>query len=102
MIRASVVTLIGAVPEANGVYDAPARAERTVYCDVQSVTRAEAYDALNHGLHPSLVLVLGDYAEYRDEMACRFEGKLYKVLRTYIRKDNRIELTVERVTNHDI
>lgn len=97
MIRASTVTLISTLPDAHGVYDAPALMEREVACDVESVTRIEAYTALNHGLHPSWVLVLSDYAEYDDEQTCRFEGKLYKILRTYTRPDHRIELVIERV-----
>lgn len=102
MIRASAVKLIDAVPEAHGIYEAPARDGKTVPCDVQSVTRREAYEALSHGLHPEWVLVLADWAEYGGQMTVEFEGHLYKVLRTYTRNDHRIELTVERMTVHDI
>lgn len=102
MIRASEVTLIAAVPDAHGVYETPARPERTVFCDVQSVGRAEAYEAMSHGLRPEWVLVLSDYAEYDGELECRFEGRKYKILRTYVRNDHRIELTIERMRVHDL
>lgn len=102
MIRASVVTLLGEVPEAHGVYETPTQPQRTVACTVQSVYQQEFYNALNHGFTPSLVLVLGNYAEYQDERECIFEEKRYKIIRPYIRSDNKIELTVERVTNHDV
>lgn len=102
MIRPSAVTLISSLPDAHGVYDAPALAEREVGCDVQSVTRREAYEALSHDLHPEWVLILSDYAEYQDELTCRFEGKLYKIIRTYVRPDSRIELTIERVRGRDL
>lgn len=102
MIRASVVTLVSAVPEAHGIYDSPAASTREVPCNVQSVGRREYYEAKSHGLSPEWVLVLGDYAEYNDELTCIFEGKHYKIVRTYTRSDNRIELTVERMTNHDL
>ena len=102
MIRASVVTLVAATPDAHGVYDSPATSTREVPCDVQSVGRREFYEAKTHGLSPEWVLVLSDYAEYQDELICIFEGKPYKIVRTYTRNDNRIELTVERVTNYDL
>lgn len=102
MIRSSVVTLIQPVPEAHGIYDTPAAGGRTVPCDVMSVTRREHYDALSHGIHPEWVLLLGDYAEYHDELFCTFEGRQYKIVRTYTRGDRRIELTIERMTAHDI
>lgn len=102
MIRASTVTLISALPDAHGVYDAPYLTDREVACDVQSVTRNEAYAALNHGLHPECVLVLSNYAEYQGETTCCFENYLYKILRTYIRPDQSIELVIERMRNHDV
>lgn len=101
-IRSSVVTLVTRVPAPHGVYETPTETERTVYCTVQSVSRAEHYDALSHGLSPELVLVLSNYAEYQDESLCRFEGREYKVLRTYTRQDSAIELVLERVTNRDV
>ncbi|MBQ1285160.1 MAG: hypothetical protein IIY19_01795 [Lachnospiraceae bacterium] len=102
MIRASAVTLLGEIPEAHGVYETPERPARLVACTVQSVHASEFYAALNQQLRPECVLVLGNYAEYQDEKECIFEGKRYKIIRPYVRSDNRIELTVERVTNHDV
>lgn len=71
-------------------------------CEVQSVHQAEFYTALSQGFKPACVLILSNYAEYQDEERCIFEGKNYKIIRTYIRSDHRIELTLERVTNHDV
>lgn len=102
MIRASAVTLLGEVPEAHGVYETATTPEREVACTVQSVYQQEFYAALSQGFKPSLVLVLGNYAEYDDERECIFEGKRYKIIRPYVRSDNKIELTLERVTNHDV
>ena len=101
MIRASTVTLLKEVPKARGVYDAPDPEQREVACTVQSVYRQEFYAALSQGFTPSCVLILGNYAEYQDERECIFEGQRYKIIRPYVRPDNRIELTVERVTNDD-
>ena len=102
MIRASTVTLVTPKTPGHGVYDAPELNERTVYCDVESVSRREMYEAMNHGMKPSWVLVLSDYAEYQDEETCIFEGKTYRILRTYVRQDHAIELTIERMTQYDI
>ena len=97
MPRYSTVALIQDTPSAHGVYDNPVPLEHTTYCEVKSVTRVESYEALSHGLHPSWVLVLADYREYQEEPTCRFEGNLYRILRTYVRDDNCIELTIERM-----
>ena len=102
MIRASTVTLLQESPRARGVYDAPDPEQREVACTVQSVYRQEFYAALSQGFTPSCVLILGNYSEYQDERECIFEGQRYKIIRPYVRPDNRIELTVERVTNHDV
>ena len=99
MPRYSTVALISNDPESHGVYDNPIPEERTTYCEVRSVTRAESYDALSHGLHPEWTLVLSDYQEYQDEPTCRFEGHLYRILRTYTREDHHIELVIERMVD---
>lgn len=65
-------------------------------CDVQSVGMREVYEAMTHGHRPEWTLVLSDYAEYRDERTCVFEGTRYRIMRTYVRPDHRIELTIER------
>lgn len=67
-----------------------------MYCDVQSVGMREAYEAMAHGHHPEWTLVLSDYEEYSNERVCLFEGTRYRIMRTYVRSDFRIELTLER------
>lgn len=99
MARYSTVALIQDTPAPHGVYDNPVPFERTVYCEVRSVSRAETYEALTHGLHPELTLVLSDHAEYMEEPTCRFNGKMYRIIRTYVRDDMQIELVLERMVN---
>ena len=74
----------------------PAETSREVFCEVQSVGMREAYEAMSHGHHPEWTLVLSDYDEYRNERVCLFEGVRYRIMRTYVRSDFRIELTLER------
>lgn len=74
----------------------PVEPKREVYCDVQSVGMREAYEAMAHGHHPEWTLVLSDYGEYQNERVCLFEGARYRIMRTYVTSDYRIELTLER------
>lgn len=95
MVRADVVYLIGEVPEAHGVFDLPAETKRMVYCTVRSVSRSEVYAAKSSGLDPQLVFVLSDYLEYDGEPQLEYQGRRYKVIRTYV-NNQQIEITVER------
>lgn len=97
MNRTGVIKLIGEDPAAHGIFDAPKETERTVYCIIRSVGYSEYYRAMDHDLSPSFVFRLADYAEYKGEKICVFEGKRYRVVRTYV-DGTAIELTVEEAT----
>lgn len=96
MIRSSVVTLITETPEPRGVFDTPVETERQVFCGVASVGMRETYEAMASGYAPEVKLILSDYAEYRGERKCSFEGTRYRILRSYVRDDYGIELVLER------
>lgn len=69
---------------------------RDVFCQVESVTRMEFYDAGRNGLNPEFKFTVfaGDYA---GESVCRFRGLQYSVYRTYyIPGTDYLELTVQR------
>ena len=75
--------LIGTEPGENELGDpilVPVR--RSVLCDVLSVTRSEHYQAAAHGLKPEIVFVVNRY-EYQGEKEVEFEGRGYRVMRTY-------------------
>jgi len=55
---------------------------RPVLCDVMSVTRSEHYQAAAYGLQPEVVFVINRY-EYQGEKEAEFEGREYRVIRTY-------------------
>ena len=104
MVRASAITLIGEDPNAHGVFDSFTPSERTVPCEVRSVTRNEAYEAMSQGLAPEIVFVLSDYAEYQGEKNLVYDGVSYRVIRTYTGstfngREEEIELVCER-SNH--
>lgn len=68
---------------------------RTVYCSVQSVTRAEFFDAGRSGLNPEYRLTMFAW-DYQGEPMLRYNGKTYSIYRTYVSKTDEIELYVER------
>ena len=69
--------------------------EREVFCQVDSVTQAEFFNGGRNGLNPEYRMTMfgGDYA---GETALIYDGKTYAVYRTYQRRDDTIELYVER------
>ena len=102
MIRHSEVTLLTPAPSPSGVYEAPYLHKRTVPCGVRSVYSNDFFQAMAQGHTLSWVLILGNYREYQDEPTCIFEGHPYKIIRTYVRDDLSIELTLERMREHEI
>lgn len=68
---------------------------KEVYCQVESVTRAEFFDAGRNGLNPEyrFTMFFGDYS---GESVVEYNGNTYSVYRTYLRKTDVIELYVER------
>ena len=75
--------------------------KRLVYCDVRSVSRSEWFEAGRDGLQPSFVLVTFR-PDYEDEKLVEFEGRRYGVYRTYVAKNERIELYVEEKGGLDV
>jgi SPP1 family predicted phage head-tail adaptor len=78
-------------------YGVPRKTEsRTdVLCKVKSVGRNEFYGAATSGLKPEIVFKVHGY-EYNGEKKVEFEGKEYKVIRTYSTDFEEIELICER------
>jgi len=53
-----------------------------VLCGRRSITRSEHYQAAAVGLRPEIVLVINRH-EYQGETELEFEGKRYRIERTY-------------------
>lgn len=92
-----VITLVSESPAAHGVLDDITETQKQVFCSVRSVGMTEAYQAMSNGLHPQFVFVLSDYADYGGEKVVIYNGKRYRVIRTY-RQNQGMELTVEEAT----
>lgn len=69
---------------------------REVFCKVKSVGMKEKYQAQAVGLLPEVVFELPDYYEYDNERKVRYDGEGYRVIRTYKKENNEIELVVTR------
>lgn len=91
-----VLTLVGTTFEKDkyGI-DRKSPNKRTVFCEVQSVTRAEFFNAGRNGLNPEFVCTVfkGDYC---GEEVCVFRDRDYSIYRVYETDDDYIELYMER------
>ena len=96
MDRSDVITLVKEVKtqDANGVWRMT-ETERDVFCQVNSITRAEFFDAGRNGLNPeySFTMFFGDYD---GERTVKYKGNTYGVYRTYHGRTDTLELYVER------
>lgn len=71
--------------------------EREVFCNVQSVTQSEWFSGGQNGLKPEYKITM--FApDYNGEEVLAYGGVRYSIYRTYLRKDENIELYVERRT----
>ena len=68
---------------------------RDVFVQVDSITQAEFYDAGRIGLNPEYRFRLFN-GDYDGEELCEFHGQRYAIYRTYLRRDDTLELYVER------
>lgn len=96
MDRSDVINLIGVTRTQNeyGVWKAT-QTSTQVYCQVESISQAEFYNAGREGLNPSFKFTMF-FADYHEETIVEYKGNQYSVYRTYLRRDDLIELYVER------
>lgn len=96
MDRTDVILLISETYEAdaNGV-EQPVRVSRQVYCQVNSITRAEFFDAGRSGLNPEYMFTMF-FGDYDGESIVEYAGKRYAVYRTYLGRNDTLELYVQR------
>lgn len=73
---------------------------REVFCGFRSIGMREFYSANGSDFRPELKLVLADYLDYDEETLCDYNGRRYRILRTY-RNGQELELTLERAAAED-
>lgn len=87
--------LIGAVHTSDDIGNQIGSEDRRgVLCDVDSIGRNEFYAASTSEVNPEIVFKMNMY-EYHNERLCEFKGVKYRILRTYLTKNefDEIELT---------
>ena len=77
------------------------RTSRDVFCKVDSVTRAEFFEAGRAGLNPEYRITML-FMEYNGEVIVGYNGRNYSVYRTYQAGTDIIELYVERKAGTDV
>ncbi len=93
----SVITLIKTIPNGSvDEYGDPVDAEerRDLFCAILSIGQSEFYQAQTIGVKPQIKAVISDYLDYQDEQEAVVEGIRYKVLRTYRKMSNELEITL--------
>ena len=96
MDRSDVICLVDFdhVQDKNGVWQ-KTEVKTEVYCDVRSITQTEWFNAGRNGIeHPSFVFVI-TRNEYSGQEAVEYNGKLFGVYRTYMAKNENLELYCE-------
>lgn len=96
MDRSEVITLLSTVKQQDdyGVWR-ETETGHDVFCQVDSVTRAEFFEGGRSGLNPEFRMTMF-FGDYNNEKTLIYKGKSYAVYRTYIGKNDTIELYVER------
>lgn len=96
MDRSNVIDLITETKTKNqyGIYQA-ARSSRRVFCSIGSITRSEFFEAGRNGLNPEIVFTMF-FGDYQGEKTVEYNGATYGIYRTYMGRNDTIELYAER------
>lgn len=68
---------------------------KKIYCQVDSVTQSEFFEAGRNGLNPEFRFTVF-FGDYSNEPIVIYKNKRYAVYRTYLTRNDRLELYVER------
>lgn len=95
MDRSDVIKLIKENYEADKIGQRISKeSERTVFCNVKSITRQEFFEAGRNGLKPALTFEIFAY-DYDGEKIIEYQGRRYGVYRTYRGKHDKMDLYTE-------
>lgn len=97
MDRSNVITLIGRSRQQDeyGVWRDNVDTRRDVFCQVNSVSRAEFFSAGQSGLKPEFMFTVFS-GDYEGEQLAEFNGVIYSIYRTYHARNDTTELYVQR------
>lgn len=96
MDRSNVIKLISSTKtqDNNGVWR-ETLIERQVFCNVSSVTASEFFEGGRNGLNPEYRMTMFN-GDYQGETMLKFNGRTYAIYRTYLDRNDNLELYVER------
>lgn len=96
MDRSNVIKLISSTKtqDNNGVWR-ETLTERQVFCNVSSVTASEFFEGGRNGLNPEYRMTMFN-GDYQGETMLKFNGSTYAIYRTYLDRNDNLELYVER------
>lgn len=96
MDRSAEITLVAVTKQQDdyGVWQ-ETQTTRTVFCQVDSVTRAEFFEGGRNGLNPELRFTLF-FGDYEGERTVIYDGNAYGIYRTFHGRTDTIELYAER------
>ena len=90
-----VVTLISQASSTDAYgYETITETEKTVFCEVESITQSEFYAAQNTELNPMYKFIVF-FGEYSGQNVVKYNGSRYAIYRTY-RTGDYMELYAER------
>ena len=96
MDKSDVLTLIKQTPKQDSY--GRWKTENTtkdVFVQVDSITQSEFFEAGRNGHNPEYRFRMF-FGDYEGETACKFHGQPYAIYRTYQRRNDVLELYVER------
>lgn len=96
MDRSNVLTLINMSYQPDGLAQlVPAETKRDVFCNISSVSASEWFDAGRNGLKAEYRATMFAH-DYNGELIVEYENVRYAIYRTYLGKNDTIELYLER------
>lgn len=96
MDRSSIITLIKVTHEKGAIGNyTPVESAREVYCNISSVSGIEWMEAGRIGIVPQYKITVFEY-DYEGEEIAEINGKRYGIYRTYLGKNENLELYLER------
>ena len=95
MDRSNIIKLISEIRTQDEIGQwQSVKTARQVYCDVRSVSASEWFDAGRDGFKPSLCFIMFR-PDYQGEQIVEYNGQQYGIYRTYVGRNERIELYTE-------
>ena len=92
-----VITLLTITEAPNTIGDiVETITEKDVFAEVKSIGMKESYEALAVGLKPEMSFLIADYYDYDNQEFIEYNSVRYKVLRTYRKGSNELEIVVTK------